>query len=47
MLGCWSSGVRPTPSAGAGEVVENGLTPLANSISPTKKPAIAIITAVA
>jgi hypothetical protein len=47
MLGCWSSGLRPMPSAGAGSSVANGLTPPANSISPVKKAATPAITAVA
>ncbi len=47
MLGCWSSGFSPIPSCGAGFSVRNGLTSEANSISPMKKVAIAIITAVA
>ena len=48
MLGCWSSGLRPMPSAGVGPGVDaNGLTSGANSIRPVKKAAIPIITAVA
>ncbi len=47
MLGCWSSGLRPIPSAGAGLSVAKGLTPPANSIRPVKKAATPAITAVA
>ena len=47
MLGCWSSGLRPTPSAGAGSSVAKGLTPPAKSIRPVKNEATAAITAVA
>ena len=47
MLGCCSSGLRPTPSAGAGLSVAKGSTSGANSISPVKKAATPIIVAVA
>ena len=47
MLGCCSSGLRPTPSAGTGLSVAKGSTSGANSIRPMKKAPMPIITAVA
>ncbi len=47
MLGCWSSGLRPAPSAGAGLRVANGSTPGPKTIRPVKKAPTPIITAVA
>ncbi len=45
IAGCRSSGVSPTPSAGAGSSRANGLA--SNSIRPTKKAPSPISTAVA